>query len=376
MEPFKNNISPELVSVIAFHLNKHLTGFDRPDFETGILERLDALELKQRAQLIADETHAALPESLSERYRILEAMLFPDEGVGIDAPSDERGIRGWGLMPLTRIVGEHGLADFEASLALLKEMTKRATSEFDVRPFLDADQNRALAIMSPWVHDDSVHVRRLVSEGSRPRLPWGMQLKQLIRDPSPTLPLLENLRDDPEEYVRRSVANHLNDIAKDHPDLVAEVAASWLKDADKNRHKLVRHACRTLIKQGHEPTLAAFGLKPPELLVTGPDIHAKAVHLGEKVSFQTEIASTSNDIQTLIIDYVVHFKKANGSLAPKVFKWTKASIAPGEKITLERDHPIKPITARQYYGGDQALSLRINGKDFGYSEFRLVMPDG
>jgi 3-methyladenine DNA glycosylase AlkC len=373
MEPFKNKISAELVAVTGYHLDRHLSVFDRSSYEAAILSKLDALELKERAQLIADETHKVLPAALGERYRILAAMLYPEEGVGIDAPSDERGIRGWGLMPLTRIVGEHGLEDFEASLALLKEMTKRATSEFDVRPFLNADQDRALKIMAPWVGDESVHVRRLVSEGTRPRLPWGMQLKKLIADPAPTLPLLEALKDDPEEYVRRSVANHLNDIAKDHPDLVAGLAADWLKDAAKNREKLVRHACRTLIKQGHSGALEAFGLGPPEISLASFAVRTPVVDHGSSLAFDVEIKSVSGKSQSLVIDYVVHFRKANGTLAPKVFKWTSATLEPGQTLALARKHPIRPITTRVYYPGEQLVSLRINGQDFGCVSFELNM---
>ncbi|MCK7613826.1 DNA alkylation repair protein [Roseibium sediminicola] len=373
MEPFKNNISPDLVRCIGLHVARHLDGFDRSAFEAEILAELDALELKQRAALIADGLDKHLPDDLSHRFDILEKMLHPMTEVAFDRGSDAHGIRGWGMMALGMVVSKSGLADFEASFALLKEMTKRATAEFDVRPFLDKDQDRALAIMAPWVTDDSVHVRRLVSEGTRPRLPWGLRLKKLVADPTPTLPLLEALKDDPEDYVRRSVANHLNDIAKDHPDLVAEIATRWLKDADRNREKLVRHACRSLIKQGHPATLEAFGLNPPEIHLDGPVITTEKVDYGSALGFRIDLTSTGKAPQELVLDYLVHFKKANGSLAPKVFKWTKLTLAPGETLSLSRDHAIRPITTRVYYGGTQAVSLRINGRDFGFSEFELVM---
>ncbi|MCV0424125.1 MAG: DNA alkylation repair protein [Roseibium sp.] len=373
MEPFKNNISPDLVQNLGCLLGRHLPDFDRAAYEAAILSKLHDLELKQRARLIADETGRALPEALPEKFRILLAILHPVENEGVDRASDGQGIRGWGMMPLGMVVTDYGLGDFDSSFALLKEMTKRATAEFEVRPFLAKDQSRALEIMAPWVNDPSVHVRRLVSEGTRPRLPWGMRLNQLVEDPTPTLPLLEALKDDPEEYVRRSVANHLNDIAKDHPDLVAEIAARWLKGADKPREKLVRHACRSLIKQGHKATLEAFGLKPPEIAVAGPEVTTRTVTYGSSVAFQVEIRSKSPQPQDLVIDYLVHFKKANGSLSPKVFKWTKVKLAPGQTLSLSREHAIRPITTRVYYGGTQAIGLRINGQDFGYSKFELVM---
>jgi 3-methyladenine DNA glycosylase AlkC len=373
LEPFKNNISPDLVRCIGSHVAQHHATFDRLGFEADILSELEDLELKQRAGLIARHLDRHLPRDLSARFAILQAMLHPMTEIAFDRGSDERGIRGWGMMPLGMVVAASGLDDFDASFALLKEMTKRATAEFDVRPFLAQDQERSLAIMAPWVKDESVHVRRLVSEGTRPRLPWGMRLQALVADPTPTLPLLEALKDDPEDYVRRSVANHLNDIAKDHPDLVAGIAKSWLKDADKPREKLVRHACRSLIKQGHSATLEAFGLNPPEIRVEGPQIQTSDVAYGDPVGFDVELVSTSSNPQDLVLDYLIHFKKANGKLAPKVFKWTKLTLAPGERLTLSRSHPIRPITTRVYYGGTQAVSLRINGQDFGFSEFELVL---
>ncbi|AMN55097.1 DNA alkylation repair protein [Labrenzia sp. CP4] len=373
MEPFKNNISPDLVRCIGSHVAQHHAGFDRLGFEADILEELDSLELKQRAALIARQLDHHLPRELSARFAILQAMLHPMTEVAFDRGSDEQGIRGWGMMPLGMVVAASGLEDFEASFVLLKEMTKRATAEFDVRPFLARDQDQALAIMAPWVKDESVHVRRLVSEGTRPRLPWGMRLQALVADPTPTLPLLEALKDDPEDYVRRSVANHLNDIAKDHPELVADIAKRWLKGADRNREKLVRHACRSLIKQGHTATLEAFGLNPPEIRVEGPQVLTAEVAYGDALGFNIELVSTSSKTQDLVIDYLIHFRKANGTLAPKVFKWTKLTLAPGERLTLSRSHAIRPITTRVYYGGKQAVSLRINGQDFGFSEFELVM---
>ncbi|VAV88605.1 DNA alkylation repair enzyme [hydrothermal vent metagenome] len=375
MEPFKNWFSPQLVKCISGHLQKHLQGFDRSGFETAILSQLDALELKQRSQLIADTVHLALPQSPDERYRILSAMLHPDEEDHANQPSNEQGICGWGIMPLAEVVGQHNTDDFERSMELLRQMTKRSSSEFAIRYFLLADQSRALKIIKSWVSDPNRHVRRLVSEGTRPRLPWAMQLPQLITDPSPMLPILRALRNDDEEYVTRSVANHLNDIAKDHPDRVASLALEWMKGADKAREKLVRHACRTLIKQGHKTALKAFGIGPPRLELEVLKIDTPTVNFGDALEFSAQLRSTGKNTQSLIIDYLIHFKKANGTLAAKVFKWTKLTLEPGETRTLTKKHPIRPITTRRYYAGQQGLSLRINGQDFGDAQFELTMPD-
>lgn len=135
----------------------------------------------------------------------------------------------------------------------------------------------------------------------------------------------------------------------------------------------MRHACRTLVKQGHSATLEAFGLKEPEISLEGPIVETGSVEYGSSLTFGINLTSTTKAPQQLVLDYVVHFKKANGSLAPKVFKWTKIALEPGQTVNLRREHAIRPITTRVYYGGTQAVSLRINGKDFGYSEFELII---
>jgi len=373
MEPFKNLFSPELVSCIASHLEKHMTGFEPAKFEQSILISLEKLELKERAQLIADQLHSVLPNNESERSEILLGMLHPEEIDNTNKSSDEDGIRGWGIFPLTLVVGQHGTENVEASLNLLKAMTKRFTSEFGIRDLLLSDQAKALQVMKQWANDPNYHVRRLVSEGTRPRLPWAKQLPELINNPAPALPLLTALRDDDEEYVRRSVANHLNDIAKDHPDLIAQLANDWMVDADKKREKLIRHACRSLIKQGHPQALKAFGIEPPEITLNELRLKSDKVIFGDALDFCVELKSTSNTPQDLIIDYSIHFLKSNGKLAPKVFKGSKVTLQAGDSYQFQKKHAIKPITTRRYYQGIQALSLRINGNDFAYVEFELVM---
>ncbi len=373
MEPFKNNLSLTLISHLGTLLENNIEGFNKELFNKEILFSLDSLGLKARTQLIADQLHLFLPADYKKRADILKAILHPNKDYHKDLHSDADGIRNWGMLPLTMVVGQHGIDDFEGSLNLLKEMTSRFSSEFDVRYFLISDQDRALNIMRGWIDDADHHIRRLVSEGTRPRLPWGMKLQRLADDPTPMLPILEALRDDSEEYVRRSVANHLNDIAKDHPDLVANLAIKWMVDADKNRKRLLRHACRTLIKQGHPLALQAFGYVPPEVEVNALHIKNKVVLFGDGVEFSLKLKSIGKQPQPLIIDYLVYFKKANGKLVAKVFKWKVLTLKAGETLSLKKSHPIRPITTRQYYAGTQGLSLRINGQDFSYAEFQLTM---
>ena len=373
MEPLKNLFSPQLVQCLGFHLEQNLDRFNREKFEITIITKLDSLELKQRSQLIADEIHEILPNDYEKRYTLLLNLLHPEMGEGTDQKSDEKGIRGWGILPLTLVVAQHGLEQFEESMELLREMTKRFTSEFAIRYFLLDDQSRALEIMMNWLDDPSHHVRRLVCEGSRPRLPWAMQLPQLIQHPDPVIPILTALRDDRSSYVRRSVANHLNDIAKDHPDRVAQLAVNWMKDADENREKLLRHGCRSLIKQGHELALSAFGIMRPKIKPLTIDATPSTVEFGTSLTIRADIASATSSPQRLVIDYCLHFKKANGNLSAKTFKGSQLTLKGNETIPFTRKHTIKPITTRRYYPGVQGVSLRINGEDFGYAEFVLTM---
>lgn len=393
MEAFKDKLSMTQVRTIAFHLSKQLnrslqsekadaSNFNQETFCSTIESKLESLELKQRAQFIADEIHKVLPAELNLRYQIIRGMLHtrPHSNLKVSQQSDEDGLCGWVMMPLGMVVAQHGLSHFELSLSLLKDMTSYFSSEFDIRPFIIADQERALAIISTWVNDDDYHVRRLVSEGTRPRLPWAMQLPSFIKDPSPLIPLLTALRDDEEEYVRRSVANHLNDIAKDHPDLVADIAKDWLKSDDtptnqevkNNRLRLVKHACRTLIKQGHSGALSAFGIHPAKITLESLSTVNHEVKISDDLHFELALRSDSKQQQTLIIDYLVHHKKANGSLTAKVFKWKNVTLLPEETLIIQKTHPFKVITTRKYYSGTHAISVRINGLDYGYCEFELI----
>jgi 3-methyladenine DNA glycosylase AlkC len=371
MEPFKTFFSPGLVRTMAGHLSRHLPGLDPRAFAAPVLAALEPLELKARAQLIADHLHEALPGDPGRRAGVLAALLHPDPLDHADRPADDEGLCGWAILPLTMVVGQHGVQDFDRSMALLREMTKRFSSEFGIRYFLLADQARAFRILEGWLGDPNRHVRRLISEGTRPRLPWAMRLPALMRDPAPALPLLEHLRDDPEAYVRRSVANHLNDISKDHPALVARLAADWMAGAGRDRRALLSHACRSLIKRGDPGALAVFGRGRPEIADAAPELSATALRLGERLDISFPLRSLSDTPQELTVDYVLHLRKANGRLAPKVFKGAVLTLTPGETRVFGASHVFREVTTRRHYPGEQALSLRINGVDTRAVPFRL-----
>ena len=286
---------------------------------------------------------------------------------------NDRGIAGWAVMPVAHYVGLYGLEHFVLSMTLLKEMTKRSSSEFGSRFFLLEEPKRTLSVLEKWTCDPSQHVRRLVSEGTRPCLPWAMRLPDFIKNPAPILPLLETIKDDEEEHVLRSVAKNLNDIAKDNPDMVAKIARRWLKGASKDREKLVCHACRTLIKQGHQKTLKALGYGPPRIKLEKLKILTAHVPFGETLLFELWLTLTFKKDQPLIIDYAIHHRKANGGTIAKVFKWKKTTLAPLATLKAKRKHPFKKITTQVYYPGTHKLEILVNDISLGTKTFKLIM---
>jgi 3-methyladenine DNA glycosylase AlkC len=274
----------------------------------------------------------------------------------------------WGV---GEYVARRGLVAPERALATLRELTQRFSAEFAIRPFIAAHPALTFATLERWAQDPSAHVRRLVSEGSRPRLPWGMRLQALVADPSPTLPLLAALQDDPSESVRRSVANHLNDIAKDHPALVVRWVRDHLKGASPERRALLRHASRTLIKQGHAGALAAWGLNTAfqgsALLVARP----ARVALGDTLELTLRLRSRAHKPQRLAIDYAVHHVNANGGTTPKVFKGWVLELPPHGELELTKKHSMRPVTTRRYHPGRHAITVQINGRRHAEAAFTL-----
>lgn len=375
-EPFKTFFNPTMVRSAADHIARHQNGFDAAAFTRDATVDFDRQELKERSTAITHALDRHLPADFDAAVAALLAALHPNPAQEMgQSVSDDAGIRGWFINAMADYVALRGLDNLDLSLKALRAMTTRFTAEFAVRPFLAADPDRTLAHVRQWVKDPSHHVRRLASEGTRPRLPWSMRLHQFVKDPAPILPVLEALKDDPEEYVRRSVANNLNDIAKDHPDLVAGIAARWMQGASRDRARLVRHACRTLIKQGHRPTLAALGYGEAMIRLDEATVQNPHVTFGTTLDLSATLTSTAPGPQKLIVDFSVFFRKANGQLAPKVFKWAMLELAPGETRQLRKSHPIRPITTRRYYAGEQAVSVQINGKTLFKAPFFLQIPD-
>lgn len=372
-EPFKNLIHAGLVREAGEHLARHAAGFDARAFARQASRGLEALEMKARAMQIAEALEHHLPPRFADAADAIEAALAPAEDGEAMAQLDglQQGLRGWILWPVGEFVARRGLAEPQRALACLHAITQRFTAEFAIRPLIVKHPQTVFETLARWVHDPSHHVRRLASEGSRPRLPWGLQLKSLIRDPGPTLPLLQALQDDPSEYVRRSVANHLNDIAKDHPARVAQWLHEHLPGASDQRRALLRHASRTLIKAGDAAVLEAWGLGRPLRGTALLQITPGRITLGDSVQLTLELLSTSPKAQKLAIDYAVHHVKANGSTSPKVFKGWALELPPRGMLRLEKRHAIRPITTRRYFSGRHRVTVQVNGRDVAEAAFEL-----
>lgn len=373
-EPFKNLLNRDVIKGMASHFNQHSDDFDQQGFIDDAINGLDLLELKERSTRITETMVKHLPADFKQAGDIILSSLGKELGDEISAGAvDEDGIAGWAITPMADFVGLYGHDHFELSMLLFKEMTKRASSEFGIRFFILKQPTKTLNTLKTWALDSDHHVRRLISEGSRPKLPWAMHLPAFIEDPTPVIALLEILKDDESEYVRRSVANSLNDIAKDHPDLVAGIAEKWMVNASNKRIKLIRHACRTLIKNGHEKTLSVFGYHPPALNIVELTVQTPKVTFGEALAFTLSISGSINQTQPLVIDYVVHHQKANGKTSPKVFKWRTASLVKDKPLTISKKHPIKHITTRKYYAGLHSVEVLVNGQSVGKADFELSM---
>ncbi|WP_244133833.1 DNA alkylation repair protein [Burkholderia gladioli] len=336
--------------------------FDTRRFLAVALDGLDELSLMarvRRASLAIEAGAQALPGGYDTVLTLL-AEAAPHLGGGflsLVAPD---------------YVGQFGRHDFDRSMAALAFFTRFGSSEFAVREFLRDDPRRALATLRDWSRHEDQAVRRLASEGSRPRLPWSFRLREIEADPALAAPILDNLRADPSDYVRRSVANHLNDVTKLHPDWVLERAAAWGVD-DAGTRWIVRHALRTLVKRGDARALALLGASGAARIEAVPFAVTPArIELGETVTLAAELVSTAQDVQRLVVDYRIGYVKKNGSTAHKVFKLRELTLAPGQRIDIVRSQRIRDFTTRTHYAGRHGVELIVNGAVVAQAHFDLA----
>jgi 3-methyladenine DNA glycosylase AlkC len=368
-EPLKLFFDAELVRSLASDFARAHRPFRREAFVRACLERLDELELTQRAWHIAEAMAAYLPRPYGAAARVILASLGPEHG-----SSSEFGMGPFRYLPHVFFVQKFGLDDFELSMHLQYELTKRLSAESSIRAYLVRYPRETHARLRDWARDANTHVRRLVSEGTRPRLPWAPRLRDFQRDPGPVLELLELLKDDPERYVQRSVANNLNDIGKDHPDLVVAVCRKWSKRPTPGRSFIVKHALRSLVKRGHRGALETLGAgKKPSVRLAGVNL-ARSVRIGEKLRFSCVLANTAKAAQDLLVDFAVHFVKANGARSAKVFKLRRVVLERGASTELSGRVSFIDMTTRKHHAGRHRIELLINGERLPLGEFDVRKP--
>ena len=356
----KSFFSPALVKRLAADIARAYPAFPAEDFVKQACSKLGTLELLDRGRHIGRALAAHLPGDYPAAIDVLLRSLGPehatDELIGV-------GMAPFYYMPHLVFVTERGLDHFDLSMRAQYELTKRFSAESSIRPYIAKDPERTFGVLTEWTRDTNAHVRRLVSEGTRLRLPWAMRVAWLDANPERVLALLERLKDDPATLVRRSVANNLNDLGKVRPDLLIRTCSAWLEDATPERRALVEHALRSAVKRGDAGALRILGYgKKAAVSIERVQIAPRRVTIGGRVLVRFALTSASKTAQDLVVDMAVHFVKARGHAAPKVFKVARATLPPKGTVTLQKTLSLAVHTTRVPRAGRHAVVVIVNGK--------------
>ncbi len=356
-EPLKNLYTKALIQNLCSEISARHKAFDSTAFSRDVFcKDWKNKELKQRMRHITLCLHQHLPANYKKAITILK-------------PASKK-FTGFEYMFFQDYVECFGLDDVETSLSALSHFTQYASSEFAIRAFIMQDQDNTMKQMSRWARSDNHHIRRLASEGCRPRLPWAIALPAFKSNPKPVFALLKTLMQDESEYVRRSVANNLNDISKDHPEQVLQWAENWL-GKNTNTDWILKHACRTLLKQGNQHALSLFGYADAKHInIRQLQVQAE-VRLGEKLTFSFIPHTKRAKLGKCRIEFAIDFVKANGKHSRKVFKVSEGDYAEQDK-PINKYFSFKKITTRRYYTGEHLLSIIINGVIKAEKRFTLV----
>jgi 3-methyladenine DNA glycosylase AlkC len=369
-DALKTFFSPALVRRLAAALEAAEPTFPVRRFVKDACAGLDELELLDRGRHIARALATHLPPSYRDAVAVLLKSLGPEHD------SDEligAGMAPFFYLPHTIFVAEHGLEHFDLSMRAQYELTKRFSAESSIRPYIAHDPERTFGVLLAWTADPNPHVRRLVSEGTRLRLPWAPRIAWLDANPERVVTLLDRLKDDPSTMVRRSVANNLNDLGKVHTDLLMRTAAAWLEHASSDRRDLIEHALRSAVKRGESGALRLLGYgQKASVGIEGARISPRRVAIGERVSISFALRSRSRASQDLLVDLAVHFVKASGRSAPKVFKLKRVVLAARGRVELSTSISLAIHSTRKPQPGRHAVDVIVNGKPTPVGAFQVV----
>jgi 3-methyladenine DNA glycosylase AlkC len=355
----KEEFNKEFISRLADEFFLIHQSFKKKAFVDELIsDEWTGLELKERMRKITSAVHAHLPFDYSKQIQILKEVA-PKFG----------GIQGFIFSDFVQV---YGLNDFKTSIHALEFFTAFSTGEFAIRPFIEMYPDECIKQLLIWSKSENHHVRRLSSEGSRPKLPWAPPLRGFIKDPTPVLPILENLKNDESLYVRKSVANHLNDISKNHPKLVLSICKDWYGKS-KNTDWIVKQALRTLLKQGNKEALTIFGTANADKIEVGDlQLSKSKLKIGEGFTFTFELQNTDKINLTLRLEYIIHFMKSNGNTSPKIFKISETVLSAQTKKQLVRKHQFANLTTRKHYAGKHQLAIVVNGDVKKITVFELI----
>ena len=345
------------IGKFIYAIENQFPEFDKIKF-TGLIydATWESLELKARMRQVTRSLKQCLPAD----YLTALLMLIKI------APE----IKGFEGMVLPDFVEQYGMDHWEESLNALGYFTKYSSSEFAIRPFLDQKPDLVMHYMMVWAENDNENVRRFASEGCRPRLPWAMLLPKFIANPEPVVEVLEKLKDDPSLFVRKSVANNLNDISKDHPDLVMDIASRWYGYSDRTNW-IVKHGLRTLLKKGNQRALNLMGVSGADNLeVKNLKLSSKSLRIGDSIRFSFDLYNLSSGGQMVRLEYLIQFAKARGKTSEKVFQIAERELPPG-KTTFNRKHSFADLTTRKHYAGAHKITIVVNGEPKTNDNFSL-----
>ena len=375
-EPFKNMYNEQFLDRFAKDLKLVINDFDTHAFVAQVIDReWENRELKQRCSHITTILGKFLPVDYKEAIaKILELLNYVEKRQPDFSKIDDKK---FGLTLeyggiLDNYIEQFGLDDYETSVKAIERITQFTSCEFVTHPFIVKYPDEMMKQMLVWSKHEHWGVRRLASEGCRPRLPWAMALPGLKKDPSPIIPILENLKNDPARFVRLSVANNLNDIAKDNSQMVIDLVKRW-KGESQEVDWIIKHGCRTLLKQGNPEVLELFGFGAggENIDIENFQISTSKVRVGDSLEFSFNLLN-NNKKTKIRLEYAIYYQKANGTLAKKVHKISEKEYAGNSIASITRKHSFKVVTTRKFHLGLHQVAVIINGKEFEQHDFELT----
>lgn len=365
-EPLKYLYDPLFFERLRPVLKQTIPGFDDTRFIHHVFDNeWPDLELKERTRKVTVSLRKFMPDNFAQAAELIvkiSTAIRNDNGTEVSYP----------FIFLPDYIEVYGLDHYEESVQAFENVTQLISAEFAIRPFILKYPDKVMNKMIEWSKHKDHRVRRLSSEGCRPRLPWAIGLPLFKENPSPIIPVLENLKKDQSDFVRRSVANNLNDIAKDHPELVLKIAKKW-KGISPETNWILKHGSRTLLKQGHHAALSFHGFNPKIVSeISKLKLSSNKIRIGQSATLQFDIKNNEKKKTQFRIEYAITFLTSTGKLSRKVFKVSEKELKPFETIHFLRSHRFQDFTTRKHYAGKHKLEIIVNGTSKKLLTFDLV----